>query len=191
MVLPRLQVDQQKLKNPGGENMSLVAVCVKDEILRRALCHMIIRMGHRTVNRAEDAEITVREDSDGSLTVITPTGETGLIRPISEQRLLRALITEKEPAVNEHKLTLRNGRIYAGKKSVALSGKEMSLMQLLIQKRGEPVSDEEIKLRVFGTVKESKSNVQAVYINYLRKKLTAISSESTIVRVRGAGYMLK
>ena len=55
--------------------MSLVAVCVKDEILRRALCHMIIRMGHRTVNRAEDAEITVREDSDGSLTVITPTGD--------------------------------------------------------------------------------------------------------------------
>ena len=78
----------------------------------------------------------------------------------------------------------------AGEK-VRLTEKELKLFSLLYENRDKAVSDSEIVEKVFGSETVSGSNIAAVYVNYLRKKLDERLGKRMIYRVRGEGYLLK
>ena len=72
---------------------------------------------------------------------------------------------------------------------IELSATELRLLEFLLLRAERLVKPEELAEHVWGSSFNSESNVIAVYISYLRKKL---SSAGSLVRtVRRRGYMLK
>jgi DNA-binding response OmpR family regulator len=77
-----------------------------------------------------------------------------------------------------------------------LTTKEFSLMEFLMLKRGRCCSRAELLSQAWHSMPETDTNIIDVYINYLRKKLSAshpeeVSAESAIETVRGSGYRLR
>ena len=73
---------------------------------------------------------------------------------------------------------------------VTLTTKEFKLLEFLLQHAGRCCSRSELLAEVFQLPSENATNVVDVYINYLRKKLSAAGGSTRIVTVRGAGYSL-
>jgi DNA-binding response OmpR family regulator len=70
---------------------------------------------------------------------------------------------------------------------VELSKRELGLLEALMRRPGEVVSREHLLAAVWGYDYDPASNVVAVYVGYLRKKLGADAVET----VRGGGYRLR
>lgn len=94
--------------------------------------------------------------------------------------LLRVEDLELDPAMR---------KVHRGKREVKLSPKEFTLLQLLMQHAGEPVSRQTLLQETWGT-QETDSNLVDVYVNYLRKKVDSFSADKLIQTVRGTGYRL-
>jgi DNA-binding response OmpR family regulator len=71
---------------------------------------------------------------------------------------------------------------------IELTPKEFALLEYLMLNAGHNVSRSDIIHQVWKLSSETMTNVIDVYINYLRKKIDAGSSEKLIHTVRGAGY---
>lgn len=117
-----------------------------------------------------------------------------LHRPFSEEDLLSALEALCGD-VNVEKSGIRIDKkrsvAYVDGFKVTLTEREMRLFSLLVANRGKAVSDVEIVEKVFDGQTVQGSNVCAVYVNYLRKKIDRPLGKNMIVRMRGSGYMLK
>ena len=85
----------------------------------------------------------------------------------------------------------RRKAVRLGKITVPLTDKEFLLFTLLYEKKEKVVTNEEITATVFEGKTVENSNVSAVYVNYLRKKLDERLGKPLIFSVRGKGYMLK
>lgn len=77
---------------------------------------------------------------------------------------------------------------YKGEK-IALTQKEFSLLSLLYENRGTPISRERALSEIFSEA-ETQTNVVDVYVNYLRAKLDRRFDVRMISTVRGVGYMI-
>lgn len=67
---------------------------------------------------------------------------------------------------------------------VTLSGREFTILELLMQRPGAVLSREKLEESVYGWGEEVGSNAIEVHLHYLRKKL----GNETIKNVRGVGY---
>ncbi|HET6387082.1 MAG TPA: response regulator transcription factor [Armatimonadota bacterium] len=88
-------------------------------------------------------------------------------------------------------LDVRNRRASVAGRPVDLTNKEFALLELLLEKNGEPLTRQIIADRIWGGQPDSFSNVVDVYINYLRKKLEEPGGARYIHTVRGVGYVLR
>jgi len=73
--------------------------------------------------------------------------------------------------------------------------KEFSLLEFLMLRRGRCCSRSELLREVWQMSPDAGTNVVDVYVNYLRKKLGAVSAErdagyAVIETVRGEGYRM-
>lgn len=80
--------------------------------------------------------------------------------------------------------------------AVELTQKEFALLEFLLRRRGQCCSRAELLRDVWQMPAETATNVVDVYVNYLRKKLSAAhpaghTTESVIETVRGEGYRLR
>ncbi len=82
-----------------------------------------------------------------------------------------------EPA--SHRVTLRG-------KDVALSARELALLEALLDRRGAILSRGQLEERIYGWGEEIESNAVEVYVHALRKKLGA----DFVKTVRGVGYVV-
>jgi DNA-binding response OmpR family regulator len=106
--------------------------------------------------------------------------------------LLRRSSLPFEPVLRSRDLELdrvrhsvrRNGR------AIELTPKEFALLEYLMLNAGTSVSRSSIIHDVWKLSSDTMTNVVDVYINYLRKKIEAESSEKLIYTVRGAGYRM-
>jgi DNA-binding response OmpR family regulator len=80
--------------------------------------------------------------------------------------------------------------VIRGSRAVTLTPKEFALLEYLMLNAGQCVSRPSILRDVWRLSSDSTTNVVDVYINYLRKKVEANSTEMLIQTVRGAGYRL-
>ncbi len=103
-----------------------------------------------------------------------------------------ALFSEEKPTDTAPSLTIDKKRSIAryGKLSASLTETEMKLLLLLYENRGKTVTNEKIVQRVFDGKTVANSNVSAVYVSYLRKKLDERIGKKLIYSVRGIGYVL-
>jgi DNA-binding response OmpR family regulator len=79
----------------------------------------------------------------------------------------------------------RNGR------SIELTLKEFSLLEYLLEHRGECISRAGLLQHVWKMHPDVTTNVVDVYINYLRRKIDEGSENKLIHTVRGNGYVLR
>lgn len=77
-----------------------------------------------------------------------------------------------------------------GGRALYLSPTEFSVLQLLLERQGQPVSKKDILAYVWRDDATRDPNTVEVYVNYLRNKLEAGGAPRLIHTQRGAGYVL-
>ena len=124
-----------------------------------------------------------------------------LAKPFATEELLariRALSRRKGEVLPSN--TLKFGdielntatlKLSSESKEVKLILKESELLELLISRKNSATSKEIIIEKLWGFDSEVEHNNVEVYISFLRKKLTHLSSEVIINTVRGVGYILE
>lgn len=124
-----------------------------------------------------------------------------LVKPFDFDELLarihalarRARAFETEGAVPHHLLTagalrfdMRSLEVRCGDEPIALTPKEREILRLLLASRGRIVSRQRILSTVWRVSEDPLTNVVAVYVGRLRKKLGACGDQ--LETVRGVGY---
>ena len=80
--------------------------------------------------------------------------------------------------------------VQRGRHRIELTQKEFALLEFLMERAFQPVSREIITEHAWELEAEKPSNLVAVYINYLRKKIDAGFDRPLIRTVRGVGYQI-
>lgn len=124
-----------------------------------------------------------------------------LVKPFKTEELLarlRALTRRKEMIVlnnaliyNDIELNHNSLVLYCGKKEFKLTLKESQILELLISMKEMFVFKNSIIEKVWGFDGEAEDSHVEVYISFLRKKLRALKSTTTIKTIRGVGYSLQ
>lgn len=81
-------------------------------------------------------------------------------------------------------------RCRRGSTSIALSAREASLLEYLLERAGDVIDKYELLDAVWGADADHDPNVVEVYIGYLRRKVDRPFGAASIETVRGVGYRL-
>ena len=124
-----------------------------------------------------------------------------LAKPFNTEELLariRALLRRKPSYKKEDILTfgdlsldVNTASLSNGDKKVSLMNKELQIMVLLMNKQGSIVSLDEISKSAWDIDAYSTSENVWVFISYLRKKISQVSSKVKIKSIRYQGYYLE
>jgi len=119
-----------------------------------------------------------------------------LIKPFAFEELLarvraslraRASMLAGQLAIDDIRLDPLRREVSVGGRKVSLSAREFSLLQAFLAHPGQVLSQQDLLTIAWSTDFDPKSNVIAVYVRYLRRKLGGRFIET----VRGAGYRLR
>ncbi len=89
--------------------------------------------------------------------------------------------------VGDLTLDLRTRRASVGDRTVELSAREFTMLEVFMRHPGQVLSREQLLSHVWGYDYDPGSNVVDVYVGYLRRKL----GKDRFVTVRGMGYALE
>jgi hypothetical protein len=117
-------------------------------------------------------------------------------RPVNVEEIIleiHKILQESSLGTDECTLSVdvKRKKVSCGSTAAVLSEKEFSLFLLLFENRGRVVTVEEISEKVWKNETAENSNIAAVYINYLRKKLDEKIGKKLLYSVRGKGYTMK
>jgi DNA-binding response OmpR family regulator len=127
-----------------------------------------------------------------------------LLKPFSFHELTarcRAILRRNQPFADPvlrygaMEMNRMNRRVRRDGHDMELTAKEFSLLEYMLLRRGECCTRAELLSGVWEASPGAGTNVVDVYINYLRKKMSAAhpdgsASAAVIETVRGAGYRL-
>lgn len=99
---------------------------------------------------------------------------------LSTQLTVGTLIFDREKMV-----------VYNGALEIALTAKELALLELLMSAPGRLFSRERILANVWGSHEDPLTNVVDVYIRRVRGKIDADGQPSLIQTIRGLGYKIQ
>jgi DNA-binding response OmpR family regulator len=118
-----------------------------------------------------------------------------LVKPFDFDELLARLRALVRRSRGRQQLAYRRGEVLVDcerrdarlrEAGVALSGKEWSILELLVARPGMIFSRAKLEQHLYGAAAGVDSNVVEVHIHSLRRKL----GQELIVNVRGVGYMV-
>ena len=89
------------------------------------------------------------------------------------------------------KLDLSTGKLICNNNEVAINGKELNLMEVLLINKEQIVDKNVLTDKIWGYDSDAEYNSVEVYISFLRKKITLLKSNVKISTVRGIGYKLE
>lgn len=106
--------------------------------------------------------------------------------------LKRNLNAEDTNCLQYHdlKLNLSTGKMSSNDNEIAINGKELELLEVLLLNKNQIVSREILANKIWGYNSDAEYNNVEVYLSFIRKKLKLIKSEVKIKAVRGLGYKL-
>ena len=191
----------------------LIKLVIDDRVFARMVAIVLKNSSYELISADEDEPdaviLTDRADlkiQDGAKALYllrhhADFGAKQLLRPFSPDDLLRAVAelsgdddnVKRSASVktkSEPRLDRKSKRVILGRESVTLTEKEFLLFSLLYDAKGGIVTDEEIDEKVWLGEVSDGSNITAVYVNYLRKKIEEPLGRRYILRVRGKGYRL-
>jgi DNA-binding response OmpR family regulator len=140
--------------------------------------------------------LTARDDVDSTVAGLEGGADDYVTKPFRFEELLariRARLREKPEAettvleAGDLKLDMRARRASVHDKTIELSAREYTMLEVLMRHAGQVLSREQLLSHVWGYDHDPGSNVVDVYIGYLRKKL----GPELIETARGMGYRLR
>jgi two-component system OmpR family response regulator len=143
--------------------------------------------------------LTARDAIEDRVAGLDGGADDYLTKPFSFDELLarlRALARRgavERPTVIEVgslKLDPAARRVWRGKDEVALSTKELQLLEAFMRHPGEVLSRFQLLEAAWDEDYENRSNVVDVYVRYLRDKIDRPFGLESLETVRGAGYRL-
>jgi len=143
--------------------------------------------------------LTARSDVDDKVAGLNSGADYYLTKPFDSRELIacvNALMRRQGTQVNElvfgnTVLDMESASLACGGKNVRLSSREFEIMRLLMISGKNHVSKEALLTKVWGYDSNAVENHVEVYIGFLRKKLTSISSDIRIESMRRLGYHLE
>jgi DNA-binding response OmpR family regulator len=161
-----------------------------------SLCRQLRQRG----NRVPILLLTARDAVEDRVTGLDAGADDYLTKPFSFDELsarLRALLRRPAPEVS---VVLRAGEVVldparhevtARGRSLALTTKEYSLLELFLRHPGQVLSREQITRQVWSGDFDGNSNVLEVHVRNVRRKLAEAGHDEAIETVRGTGYRFK
>ena len=142
--------------------------------------------------------LTAKSATDDRIEGLNAGADYYLTKPFDMRELLAcigALLRRQGGQVDElsygnTSLDLSSCTLMCGGKNLRLSAREFDVMRLLMQAGESILSKENLLARIWGYDSEATENSVEVYVGFLRKKLTAIGSDISIVAERRLGYHL-
>ncbi|HET8658166.1 MAG TPA: response regulator transcription factor [Micromonosporaceae bacterium] len=143
--------------------------------------------------------LTARDTPGDEVAGLDAGADDYLTKPFSHAVLvarLRALLrrgTRERPAVlcaGDLRLDPAARRAWRGDIELALTSRELSLLELFLRRRGEVLSKREILAHVWDFSFDGDPNIVEVYVRRLRDKLDRPFARAAIETLRGAGYRL-
>lgn len=159
------------------------------------VCHDLRHSGRTT----PVIMLTARDTIDDRILGLDAGADDYLVKPFAMGELLariRAVVRRAEQRPTEvlcvGSLTLdpRSGFVQRGRRNIALTAKEFSLMLYFMQHPNRILTRTEILENVWDSNYDGFGNVVDVYVNYLRNKLEERGEPRAIHTVRGRGYTL-
>ena len=89
------------------------------------------------------------------------------------------------------KLDLVTCKMCVNDTEIAINGKELDLLEILLVNKNQIVNREILANKIWGYNSEAEYNNVEVYVSFLRKKLKLLKSKVKIKAVRGIGYKLE
>ena len=145
--------------------------------------------------------LTAKDDINDRVLGLDTGADDYLVKPFEFAELLariRALsrrssakLKENIVEIGELVLNRANRSVCYKEIEVQLSSREVPLLDLLVQNKGQVVPREVILDRVWGLEADVSSNNLDAYVRLLRKKLNLPEGDVVIQNVRGIGYKLE
>jgi two-component system, OmpR family, response regulator len=144
--------------------------------------------------------LTARDAVEDRIAGLDVGADDYLTKPFSFAELLarlRAIVRRGEVErptileVGDLHLDPATRQVWRGTTEVELTTKEFALLEAFMRRPGEVLSRDHLLEQAWDMGYDNRSNVIAVYVNYLRDKIDRPFGASSLETVRGAGYRLR
>jgi two-component system OmpR family response regulator len=144
--------------------------------------------------------LTARDAVEDRIAGLDVGADDYLTKPFSFAELLARLraIVRRGPVerptvleVGDLRLEPATRQVWRGTAEIDLTAKEFALLEAFMRRPGEVLSRDHLLEQAWDLGYDNRSNVIAVYVNYLRDKIDRPFGANSIDTVRGAGYRLR
>jgi two-component system OmpR family response regulator len=144
--------------------------------------------------------LTARDSVEDRIAGLDVGADDYLTKPFSFAELLARLraIVRRGPVerptileVGDLRLDPATKQAWRGTTEIELTAKEFALLETFMRRPGEVLSRDHLLEQAWDMGYDNRSNVIAVYVNYLRDKIDRPFGASSLTTVRGAGYRLR
>jgi two-component system OmpR family response regulator len=159
-------------------------------------CHRLRRDGVRT----PILMLTARDAVDDRITGLDSGADDYVVKPFDFGELLARIraLSRRGPVergtllvVGDLSLDTATHAVRRGDVQVALSVKELQLLEVFMRRAGQVLSRYDLLEGAWDMDYENKSNVVDVYVRYLREKIDRPFGVESIETVRNAGYRMR
>jgi two-component system OmpR family response regulator len=144
--------------------------------------------------------LTARDSIEDRVRGLDVGADDYLVKPFSLAELharLRALVRRGDRPrptvlkVGELRLDPATRQVWRGTSEIELTAKEFALLEAFMRRPGQVLSRDQLLEQAWDIGYDNRSNVIAVYVNYLRAKIDRPFGTRSLETVRGAGYRLR